>query len=462
MGFNPLHARVWRGREPRHRHAQAGAGAPRRLARDLPRRGRRARSRHRRPRIEASRARRSAAIVAKGEPVYGINTGFGKLASVRIEAADLARLQRNIVLSHAAGVGEPTPAARRAADARLEAREPRRRAPPACAGDGGDAAGDAGERAHPGRAASGLGRRIGRSRAARAHGGGHDRRRRDAYARGPHDRPSAALARAGLAPVALGPKEGLALLNGTQFSTAYALAALFEAGNLFRTALVTGVLSTEAAKGSDAPFDPRMHALSRHRGQADCAAALRALMAGSAIRESHRRRRRPRAGPLLPALPAAGDGRRARHAAPCRQRAGDRGQRRVRQSADHRRRGRWRCRAATSMPSRWRSPPTSWRSPSARSARSPSGASPCWSTRRCRGLPAFLTPKPGLNSGFMIPQVTAAALVSENKQRAAPGQRRLDPDLRQPGGPRVDGRARRAPPAADGREPRAHPGHRAA
>ena len=68
------------------------------------------------------------------------------------------------------------------------------------------------------------------------------------------------------------------------------------------------------------------------------------------------------------------------------------------------------------------------------------------------GLPAFLTPKPGLNSGFMIPQVTAAALVSENKQRAYPGERRFDPDLGQPGGSRVDGRARRAPAAADGRK----------
>jgi histidine ammonia-lyase len=98
----------------------------------------------------------------------------------------------------------------------------------------------------------------------------------------------AALQRYGLQPLALGPKEGLALLNGTQFSTAHALAALFDVGTLFGTALITGVLSTEAAKGSDAPFDASVHQLSRHRGQADCAAALRTLMLGSAIRESHR------------------------------------------------------------------------------------------------------------------------------------------------------------------------------
>src|SRR6185369_14703778 len=82
-------------------------------------------------------------------------------------------------------------------------------------------------------------------------------------------------------------KEGLALLNGTQFSTAHALAGLFEAENLFRSALVTGALSTEAARGSDAPFDPRIHRLRRHRGQIETAQALRAMMAGSAIRASH-------------------------------------------------------------------------------------------------------------------------------------------------------------------------------
>ena len=97
-----------------------------------------------------------------------------------------------------------------------------------------------------------------------------------------------ALAAAGLAPIALGPKEGLALLNGTQFSTAFALAGLFEVELAFRSALVTGALSTDAARGSDAPFDPRIHRLRRHRGQIEAADALRALMQGSAIRESHR------------------------------------------------------------------------------------------------------------------------------------------------------------------------------
>ena len=98
---------------------------------------------------------------------------------------------------------------------------------------------------------------------------------------------AAALAQAGIQPIVLGPKEGLALLNGTQFSTAYALAGLFEAETLLQAALVTGALSTDAARGSDTPFDPRIHALRGHRGQIDVARALRALMAGSAIRASH-------------------------------------------------------------------------------------------------------------------------------------------------------------------------------
>ena len=128
-----------------------------------------------------------------------------------------------------------------------------------------------------------------------------------------------------LKPLALGPKEGLALLNGTQVSTALALAGLFEAERVFQSALVTGALSTDAAKGSDAPFDARIQALRGHRGQIEVAASLRALMAGSAIRDIAPRRRRPRAGPLLPALPAAGDGRLPRPDAPGRRDARDRG-----------------------------------------------------------------------------------------------------------------------------------------
>ena len=367
--------------------------------------------------IEAA-AQAVAAIVAKGEPVYGINTGFGKLASVRIEAADLARLQTNIVLSHAAGVGEPMPASvarlmlalkvvslaqgasgvRPATVAMLEAMLEHRLIPVVpCQGSVG-ASGDLAPLAHMAAAMIGVGEVLtptGRMPAGEA------------------------LARHGLQPLTLGPKEGLALLNGTQFSCAYALSALFEVANLFGAALVTGVLSTEAAKGSDAPFDPRVHALSRHRGQADCAAALRGLMSGSPIRESHRvgddrvqdpycLRCQPQVmgavldtlrhvagvlgaeangvsdNPLIVAaegVALSGGNFHAQHVAFAADmmalaicEIGSLAERRIAMLVD-----------------------------------------PALSR-----LPAFLTPKPGLNSGFMIPQVTAAALVSENKQRAAP------------------------------------------
>src|SRR5690606_33330729 len=98
----------------------------------------------------------------------------------------------------------------------------------------------------------------------------------------------AALARVGRKPLTLGPKEGLALLNGTQCSTALALAGLFAAEDAFAAGLVAGALSVDALKGSDAPFDPRIHDLRGQPGQIAVAGALRGLIAGSAIRESHR------------------------------------------------------------------------------------------------------------------------------------------------------------------------------
>ena len=97
-----------------------------------------------------------------------------------------------------------------------------------------------------------------------------------------------ALRRAGLAPIELGPKEGLALLNGTQVSTALALAGLFAAERAFAAALVAGGMSIDACLGSDTPFDARIHAVRGHAGQAEVAAAYRALLDGSAIRASHR------------------------------------------------------------------------------------------------------------------------------------------------------------------------------
>ncbi len=238
-----------------------------------------------RPAIEAS-ARTVDAIIARGEPVYGINTGFGKLASVHIAADDLATLQRNIVLSHAAGVGEPMPPAhvrlmmalklaslgRGASGVRLatvdmlEAMLARDLIPVIPSQGSVGASGDLAPLAHLAAAMLGIG---------------------DAQLAGERMPADTALARVGLAPIVLGPKEGLALLNGTQFSTAEALAGLFAIERVFQAALVTGALSTDAAKGSDTPFDARIQALRGHRGQIEVAAALRALMAESSIRASH-------------------------------------------------------------------------------------------------------------------------------------------------------------------------------
>ena len=359
-----------------------------------------------------------AAIVAKGEPVYGINTGFGKLASVRIDAADLETLQRNIVLSHAAGTGEPMPRAiarlmmalklaslaqgasgvRPATIDFLVAMLARDVVPVVPAQGSCGASGDLAPLAHMTAVMIGFGE------ADTAHG------------RLPAGQ---ALAQAGLAPVALGPKEGLALLNGTQFSTAYALAGLFEAAVLFRAALVTGALSTDAARGSDAPFDPRIHRLRRHRGQIESADALRALMAGSAIRASHltgdERVQDPyclRCQPQV--MGAALDILRGAAATLETEANGVSDNPLVFPDEGEALSG-----------GNFHAEPVAFAADIIALAICEIGS---LAERRVAmlvdpalsGLPAFLTPKPGLNSGFMIPQVTAAALVSENKTRAYP------------------------------------------
>ena len=361
-------------------------------------------------------------ILSRGEPVYGINTGFGKLASVRIGEADLETLQRNIVLSHAAGVGEPMPVAvsrlmmalKLASLAQgasgvqpetvrlLEAMLGRGLTPVVpCQGSVG-ASGDLAPLAHMTAAMIGVGEIF----------VGEERKPAEA-----------ALRNAGLTPLTLGPKEGLALLNGTQFSTANGLAGLFEAERLYQSALVIGALSTDAGRGSDTPFDPRIHALRRHAGQIETAAALRALMVGSAIRASHRvgdervqdpycLRCQPQVmGAVLDLLrqaaatlsteangvsdnplifPATAD-------APDEALSGG----------------------------NFHAEPVAFAADMIALAICEIGSI---AERRISLLvdpvlsllPAFLTPTPGLNSGFMIPQVTAAALVAENKQRAYP------------------------------------------
>ena len=357
-------------------------------------------------------------ILGRGEPVYGINTGFGKLASTRIEAGDLETLQRNIVLSHAAGTGPAMPrnitrlmmALKLASFGHgnsgvkpetvrmLEDMLDRGLTPVVPAQGSVGASGDLAPLAHM--AATMIG-----------HG------EIDTYS---GRLPAAeALERARLKPLTLGPKEGLALLNGTQFSTAYALAGAFEAEVAFQSALVTGALSTEAAKGSDAPFDHRIHALRRHPGQIETADALRDLMHGSAIRASH----------LL------GDDRvQDPYCLRCQPQVMGAVLDVLRQAA---RLLETEANGVSDNPlifaesdealsgGNFHAEPVAFAADMIAMALCEIGSI---TERRIAmlvdpalsRLPAFLTPRPGLNSGFMIPQVTAAALVSENKQRAYP------------------------------------------
>src|SRR6185436_18628524 len=228
-----------------------------------------------------------------------------------------------------------------------------------------------------------------------------------------------ALAEVGLSPLVLGAKEGLALLNGTQFSTAYALAALFETEMLFGSALVTGALSTDAARGSDAPFDPRIHALRRHAGQVDAAHALRRLMEGSAIRVSH----------------LVGDERvQDPYCLRCQPQVMGAVLDLLRQAATTLA---TEANGVTDNPliladtqealsgGNFHAEPVAFAADMLAIAVCEIGS---LAERRVAmlidpalsRLPAFLTPQPGLNSGFMLAQVTAAALVAENKQRAMP------------------------------------------
>jgi histidine ammonia-lyase len=367
--------------------------------------------------VEAG-ARTIETIVAKGDPVYGINTGFGKLASVRIDAADLATLQRNIVLSHAAGVGEPLPSpvvrlvialklaslAQGASGVRWSTIEHLAACLfhdliPKIPGQGSvGASGDLAPLAHMTAALMGVG----------------------AFFTDGAEAPALeALAQANIAPLVLGPKEGLALLNGTQVSTALALAGLFEAERVFQAALVTGALATDAAKGSDGPFDERIQKLRRHRGQVEVAASLRALMQGSAIRASHLTndervqdpyclRCQPQVmGAILDLMRQAAEtlGTEANGVSDNPLVFSETGE--------------------VISGGNFHAEPVAFAADMIAMALCEIGS---LAERRIAmlvdpalsGLPAFLTPKPGLNSGFMIPQVTAAALVSENKQRAYP------------------------------------------
>ena len=356
--------------------------------------------------------------IATDEPLYGVNTGFGKLAGTRIAPERLAQLQLNLLRSHAAGTGPYLPApvvrlilalkalslARGASGVRPEVVDAllallHHDVLPAIPAKGSvGASGDLAPLAHLSLVLIGEGEAF------------HGNTVLDG---------TQALATANLAPLALAPKEGLALLNGTQVSTALALAGLFAAHDLLKTALLAGAMSTDAARGSDTPFDARIHALRGQPGQIRCAAALRALLAGSAIRESHRvgdtrvqdpysLRCQPQvAGACLDLLDSA--------AATLLREAN----------------------AVTDNPlvvddgevlsgGNFHAEPVAFAADTIALALAELGAI---SERRTAlltdpalnsGLPAFLVADSGLNSGFMLAQVTAAALVAENRALAAP------------------------------------------
>jgi histidine ammonia-lyase len=227
------------------------------------------------------------AIVARGEPAYGINTGFGRLASQHIPNEQIDLLQRNLVLSHAVGVGRPMSApvvrlllatklsslGRGYSGIRLEVIEALLKlfnadVLPLIPEKGSvGASGDLAPLAHMASVLLGVG---------------------EVFVAGNRQSAREGLAAAGLTPLELTAKEGLALLNGTQASNALALKHLFDIEDLFQTALVSGSLSVDAAAGSIKPFDARIHELRGQQGQIDAAAAYRELLDGSDINLSHR------------------------------------------------------------------------------------------------------------------------------------------------------------------------------
>ncbi len=356
-------------------------------------------------------------VLAGGEQVYGVNTGFGQLAQVRISDNDLANLQENLVRSHAVGVGEDLPddcvrlimvmkviaLAQGCSGVRLRLVERlcdliNHEIYPCipCKGSVG-ASGDLAPLAHMAGVLIGQG---------------------SASVNGAILPAEEALDQAGLEPLPLAAKEGLALLNGTQVSTALALCAVFRTENILAAALTAGAMSADAIKGSDTPFDERIQAARGHVGQIDVAQVLRALMYGSEIRASHidcgrvqdpySIRCQPQVvGACLDVL---------RHVCAVLETEAN---------------------AVTDNPlvfaeseavlsgGNFHAEPVALAADYLALAIAEIGA---LSERRIAllidshlsGLPAFLVEEGGLNSGFMMAQVTAAALASENKSLAHP------------------------------------------
>jgi histidine ammonia-lyase len=361
-----------------------------------------------------------ANIAAEDASVYGVNTGFGKLAQTRIPRDQLGALQRNLVVSHACGVGPLLPRevvrlvlalkvnslARGYSGVRWTVIETllaclERDVLPAIPGQGSvGASGDLAPLAHLAAALIGVG---------------------DALAGGRRLPATEALNAAGIVLLELRAKEGLALLNGTQVSTALALRGLVGAEDVLAASLVAGALTIEAALGSVTPFDPRIHAVRGHASQSDVAAAVLRLIEGSEINESHRdcgrvqdpyslrcipqvlgaclRTLRDAAAILVAEANAVSDN-------PLVFPNGDGG-------------------GDVISGGNFHAEPVALVADALAVAIAEIGNI---SERRCAllvdptfsQLPAFLATDPGLESGYMIAQVTAAALASENKGLAHP------------------------------------------
>jgi len=372
------------------------------------------------PVIEASAAA-VRAIVAKGNAAYGINTGFGLLAKTRIPADKLEQLQRNLILSHSVGTGELVSdavcrlimlmkigsLARGYSGVRpliidtLVALYNAGIMPAIPAKGSVGASGDLAPLSHMTLAMLGVGQ-------VRMNGVLMDA--------------TEALQAAGIAPVVLAAKEGLALINGTQVSTALALHGLFMAERLLEAGFVSGALSLDAAKGSDAPFDARVHEVRGQPGQIAAAAIYRQLVADSAIRASHlvgdERVQDPYCLRCQPQVMGA-----------CWDIINNAARTLLIEAN-----------AVTDNPllfkdgelsvvvsgGNFHAEPVAFAADTLALAIAEIGSI---AERRIAllidatlsGLPPFLVPEPGVNSGFMIAHVTAAALASENKSLAHPG-----------------------------------------
>ncbi len=356
-------------------------------------------------------------IVAHGDTVYGVNTGFGQMAEVRISNDELAHLQENLVRSHAVGVGEDledeivrlimlmkvVALAEGCSGVRLELVETlcaliNNNIYPRIPSRGSvGASGDLAPLAHMAGALIGVG---------------------EVRVNGNLVPAPIALQEAGITPVRLAPKEGLALLNGTQVSTALALAAVFRAENVLSASIVAGAMSADAIKGSDTPFDKRIQSVRGHGGQIAIAGVLRELMQGSDIRASHLgcdRVQDPYSIRCQPQVVGACLDV-VRHVCSVLQTEAN---------------------AVTDNPlvfvdskvvlsgGNFHAEPVAMAADYLALAIAEIGA---LSERRIAllidthlsGLPPFLVAEVGLNSGFMMAQVTAAALASENKSHAHP------------------------------------------